>query len=81
VALNRAVAVAMATSAEEGLRLLDDGRFRDELAEYHLYHAARADLLRRSDRKIEASDAYRRAIALTTNDVERIYLESGSMKC
>ena len=75
VALNRAVAVAMAASAEEGLLLLDDGDLRGELAEYHLYHAARADLLRRSSRKFEAADAYRNAIALTTNEVERIYLE------
>jgi len=75
VALNRAVAVAMAESPAEGLRLLDDGVVGDELAEYHLYHATRADLLRRSGQYVEAAHAYRRAIALTTNDVERIYLE------
>ena len=75
VALNRAVAVAMAESPAEGLRLLDDGVVGDELAEYHLYHATRADLLRRSGQYVEAADAYRAAIALTTNDVERIYLE------
>jgi RNA polymerase sigma-70 factor, ECF subfamily len=75
VALNRAVAVAMAESPADGLRLLDGRGIGDELAEYHLYHATRADLLRRSGRKMEAADAYRTAIALTTNDVERIYLE------
>jgi RNA polymerase sigma-70 factor, ECF subfamily len=75
VALNRAVAVAMAESPAVGLRLLDGRGIGDELAEYHLYHATRADLLRRSGRDMEAVDAYRIAIALTTNDVERIYLE------
>jgi len=75
VALNRAVAVAMADSPADGLRLLDGRDIGDELAEYHLYHATRADLLRRSGRQMEAADAYRTAIALTTNDVERIYLE------
>jgi RNA polymerase sigma-70 factor (ECF subfamily) len=75
VALNRAVAVAMADSPADGLRLLDGSGIGDELAEYHLYHATRADLLRRSGQYVEAADAYRAAIALTTNDVERIYLE------
>jgi RNA polymerase sigma-70 factor, ECF subfamily len=75
VALNRAVAVAMADSPADGLRLLDNRGMGDELAEYHLYHATRADLLRRSGRLMEAADAYRTAVALTTNDVERIYLE------
>ena len=75
VALNRAVAVAMADSPADGLRLLDGSGIGHELAEYHLYHATRADLLRRSGQYVEAADAYRAAIALTTNDVERIYLE------
>ena len=75
VALNRAVAVAMADSPADGLRLLDGRGIGDELAEYHLYHATRADLLRRSGRNMEAADAYRTAIGLTTNEVERIYLE------
>ena len=47
----------------------------ETLAGYHLYHAARADLLRRSGRKAEAREAYHRALALTTNAVERSYLE------
>jgi RNA polymerase sigma factor (sigma-70 family) len=75
VALNRAVAVAMASSADEGLRLLEDGGIGDELGGYHLYHAVRADLLRRSGRKAEAEAAYRSAMALTTNEVEQAYLE------
>jgi RNA polymerase sigma-70 factor, ECF subfamily len=75
VALNRAVAVAMAESPGEGLRLLEGGLIGDELADYHLYHATRADLLRRSGRNTESADAYRTAIALTTNEVERSYLE------
>jgi RNA polymerase sigma-70 factor (ECF subfamily) len=75
VALNRAVAVAMGESPEVGLRLLDESGLADALAEYHLYHAARADLLRRSGRNLQAEEAYRSALALTTNHVERTYLE------
>ncbi len=74
VALNRAVAVAMANSPEEGLRILDDGELPTALGNYHLYHAARADLLRRSGSPVEAVEAYRRALALTTNVVERQFL-------
>jgi RNA polymerase sigma-70 factor, ECF subfamily len=75
VVLNRAVAVAMASSPEEGLRLMERDDLCDELGRYHLYHAARADLLRRSGRAQEAAIAYREAIGLTTNEVERAYLE------
>jgi RNA polymerase sigma-70 factor (ECF subfamily) len=75
VALNRAVAVAMARSPDDGLRLLDDGELAAALDGYHLYHATRADLHRRADRPREAAAAYTRALALTTNDVERQYLE------
>jgi predicted RNA polymerase sigma factor len=46
----------------------------DELNRYHLFHAARADLLRRSGRTSEAKLAYRRALDLATNPVERRYL-------
>jgi RNA polymerase sigma-70 factor (ECF subfamily) len=46
----------------------------DELDRYHLFHAARADLLRRSGRMGEAQLAYRRALDLVTNPVERRYL-------
>jgi RNA polymerase sigma-70 factor (ECF subfamily) len=75
VALNRAVAVAMATSPAAGLALLDGGELNSALDGYHLYHAARADLLRRAGRKTEASAAYRRALELVTNETERAYLE------
>jgi RNA polymerase sigma-70 factor (ECF subfamily) len=72
VALNRAVAVSMADSPQAALPLVDE--LEDELADYHLFHAARADLLRRLGRSDEALDAYRRAHALAQNDVERRFL-------
>ena len=75
VALNRAVAVAMARSPEDGLVLLDDDELARALDGYHLYHSARADLLRRSGRNDEAIAAYRRALALAENATERAYLE------
>ena len=73
VELNRAVAIAMAEGPEEGLQLI--GRI-EGLDEYHLLHAARADLLRRLDRRDEAVAAYEQALTLATNPVERRYLES-----
>jgi RNA polymerase sigma-70 factor (ECF subfamily) len=70
VTLNRAVAVAMADGYEHGLALMEglplDG--------YHLYHAARADLLRRLERHAEAATAYRRALELTDSEPERRFL-------
>jgi RNA polymerase sigma-70 factor, ECF subfamily len=70
VALNRAVAVAMADGYEHGLALMDglplDG--------YYLFHSARADLLRRLERHVEAANAYRRALELTDSEPERRYL-------
>jgi RNA polymerase sigma-70 factor, ECF subfamily len=77
VALNRAVAVASVEGAGAGLALLDRvaARAGDRLASYQPYHAARADLLRRAGQRREAAAAYRRAIALTTGDPERRYLE------
>jgi RNA polymerase sigma-70 factor (ECF subfamily) len=74
IEVNRAVAVAMARSLEEGLALLDELERRAELEEFHLLPAARADLLRRLGRKTEAEEAYRRALALATNDIERRFL-------
>jgi RNA polymerase sigma-70 factor, ECF subfamily len=74
IELNRAVAVAMAESPEEGLELMDgleDGLLED----YHLLYAARADLLRRLGRAREAADAYRRARELAENPAERAFLE------
>jgi RNA polymerase sigma-70 factor (ECF subfamily) len=73
VRLNRAVAIAMADGPERGLRLVD--ALEHELDEYHLFHAARADLLRRLDRRADAAEAYRRALDLATNATERAYLE------
>jgi RNA polymerase sigma-70 factor (ECF subfamily) len=73
VELNRAVAVAMATGPQQGLQLMDrlDG---NTLSGYHLFHAARADLLRRLRRWAEAEDAYGRALDLADNDIERGFL-------
>jgi RNA polymerase sigma-70 factor (ECF subfamily) len=75
VSLNRAVAVAMAGAPEDGLRLLDDPALASRLDGYHLFHAARADLLRRAGRPGDAAAAYERALGLTRNAVERAYLE------
>jgi RNA polymerase sigma-70 factor (ECF subfamily) len=72
VELNRAAAVAMAEGAERGLSLIDR---IEGLDDYYLLHSARADLLRRSGRRSEASAAYRRALSLATNPVERSFLE------
>jgi RNA polymerase sigma-70 factor, ECF subfamily len=74
VALNHAVAVAMSESLERGLAMIDELGAAGELDSYHLYHAARADLLRRMGRNREALESYHRALALTTNAVEARYL-------
>ncbi|MFL5365318.1 MAG: RNA polymerase sigma factor [Myxococcales bacterium] len=73
VALNRAVAVAMGQGAAAGLPLVD--ALEDELAGYHLWHATRADLLRRLGRRFEAAAAYRRARELSGNEIERRFLD------
>jgi RNA polymerase sigma-70 factor, ECF subfamily len=70
VELNRAVAVAMAHGPEFGLELVE----RIDLPEYHLLHATRADFLRRLDRRPEAADAYRAALALEMNAADRAFL-------
>jgi RNA polymerase sigma-70 factor, ECF subfamily len=75
VSLNRAVAVAMADGPRSGLALIDVLAATDDLANYHLLHAARADLLRRLGSQAEAADNYQRALALVTNDRERRFLE------
>jgi RNA polymerase sigma-70 factor, ECF subfamily len=72
VDLNRAVAVAMARGPEHGLALVDR---IEGLDGYRLFHATRADLLRRAGRADEAGPAYERAVELTTNPVERRFLE------
>jgi RNA polymerase sigma-70 factor (ECF subfamily) len=73
VALNRAVAVAMAESPERGLALI--APLEAPLGDYCPLHAARADLLRRLGRRAEAMAAYRRAAELAENDVTRRFLE------
>ncbi len=73
VELNRAVAVAMADGPGAGLPLID--ALADDLDTYHLLHAARADLLRRLERREEAAAAYRRALELVTNPAERDFLQ------
>jgi RNA polymerase sigma-70 factor, ECF subfamily len=73
VALNRAVAVAMAHGPARGLQLLDE--LDEELAGYHLFHSARAGLLCRLDRFDEAAGAYQRALALAANPIEREFLQ------
>jgi len=71
VELNRAVAVAMADGAGAGLDLVER---IESLDDYYLFHATRADLLRRLDRNAEAKVAYERAAALAPSDVERDFL-------
>ena len=73
VRLNRAVAIAMADGPGAGLPLVDE--LAAELDGYHLFHATRADLLRRLGRRDEADDAYRRALDLATNPAERRFLQ------
>ena len=75
VELNRAVAVAMADGPEHGLELIDALEEEGRLERYHLLSAARADLLRRLGRDVEAAAAYERAIELAENPTERSFLE------
>jgi RNA polymerase sigma-70 factor (ECF subfamily) len=74
IALNHAVAVAMGEDLERGLSLINRLGETGTLESYYLYHAARADLLRRLGRLVEAAEAYKRALALTANAVERRYI-------
>ncbi|WP_425613497.1 RNA polymerase sigma factor [Anatilimnocola sp. NA78] len=75
VELNRAVAVAMRDGPPAGLSLIDDLLARQELTDYHLAHAARADLCRRMGRSDEARAAYQQALQLARQDPERRFLE------
>jgi RNA polymerase sigma-70 factor (ECF subfamily) len=75
VELNRALAVAMRDGPPAGLALIDAILERGELADYHLAHAARADLCRRLGRTAEAQAAYQRALRLTQQEPERRFLE------
>jgi len=75
IELNRAAAVAMRDGASAGLVLIDAILARGDLANYHLAHAARADLCRRSGRTAEARASYERALSLTQQEPERRFLE------
>jgi RNA polymerase sigma-70 factor (ECF subfamily) len=74
VALNHAAAVALGSDLRRGLKMMDVLGAGEQLENYHLYHAARADLLRRMGEFEDAIVEYDRALALTENAVERRYL-------
>ena len=74
VALNHAIAVAMAQGPDQGLVLVDELDASGALSGYHLLHATRADLLRRLGRVAEARAAYLQALELTASDAERRFL-------
>jgi RNA polymerase sigma-70 factor (ECF subfamily) len=74
VELNRAVAVAMAEGPAAGLDLVEDLAADGSLERYHLLHSTRADLLARLGRRAEAESAYRSALELAGNPVERSFL-------
>lgn len=75
VALNRAVAVAMAGNPQAALAIVESLSSASDLGQYHLLHATRADFLRRMGSSQEAAKSYQRALELVTNDTERRYLE------
>jgi RNA polymerase sigma-70 factor (ECF subfamily) len=74
VELNRAVAVAMCEGPEQGIRLIDGLLAREELANYHLAHSARAELCRRLGRLPEARVSYEKALVLARHEPERRFL-------
>ena len=75
VALNYAAAVAMSEGPERGLDLLEEAGAGGALENYYLFHASRADLLRRLGRVTEAAHSYTTALSLTTNQVEMNYIQ------
>jgi RNA polymerase sigma-70 factor (ECF subfamily) len=75
VGLNRAVAIAMAQGAERGLAAVEQLKKSGELDGYYLLWATEADFLRRLNRRAEAAEAYRRALALVTTEPEKRFLE------
>ncbi|MBK9053261.1 MAG: RNA polymerase sigma factor [Chloroflexi bacterium] len=81
VELNRAVAVAMAEGPLAGLRLLETLEQSGELDNYYLFHAARADLLRRAGWWGDAAAAYHRALSLTHNTIEQTFLRQRLLAC
>ena len=70
-----AVAAGMSRGPGHGLRLIDELGASGALDRYHLYHAARADMLRRLGARNAAVEAYQRALELTANGIERMFLE------
>ena len=75
VSLNRAVAVAMVDGLQRGLALINELAATGNLDDYHLLHAARADLLRRLGSTAEAARSYELALTLATNESEKRFLE------
>ena len=75
IELNRAVAVAMRDGPAAGLQLIEALLERGDLADYHLAHAARADLYRRIGKTAQARASYKRALSLTRQMPERRFLE------
>ncbi|HZZ81377.1 MAG TPA: RNA polymerase sigma factor, partial [Gemmataceae bacterium] len=75
IELNRAVALAMRDGPEAGLRLIEDILERGDLKDYHLAHAARADMYRRLGRKRQAAASYERALELAQQEPERRFLK------
>jgi RNA polymerase sigma-70 factor (ECF subfamily) len=75
IALNHAVAVAMSAGIDNGLKRIDELGQTGALDQYYLFHAARADLLRRMNRFVEAAAAYEHAASLATNVIERDFLK------
>jgi RNA polymerase sigma-70 factor, ECF subfamily len=73
VEVNRAVAIGMARGLQEGLKLLL--QLEDQADNFYPYHAARADLLRRTNQREAAAEAYKRALGLCNNKTERAYLQ------
>lgn len=76
IELNRAVAIAHRDGAAQGLRLLDDLVARNQLNDYHLLHAARAEFLSQLGQKQAATAAYELAIALTAQEPEQRFLRN-----
>jgi len=75
VELNRAVAIAMRDGPAAGLALIEAILARGDLKDYHLAHAARADMCRQMGKTSQARAAYKRAIALARQGPERRFLE------
>src|SRR5213594_2121469 len=75
ISLNRAVAIAMMDGPDQGLALVNELAARGNLDSYHLFHATRADLLRRNGAIQQAARSYQRALKLVTNESERRFLE------